>query len=360
MIRMGMIGCGVMGVLHLRQLSKMSDRLVFTAVVDREQSKLDRAAEIVPDAIRASDYRNISDEVDAVIIALPHHLHYDVAAHFLSLGKHVLLEKPLALTEDECLKLIELDRSPDPMLMVGYPLRSDPIWLKLGEMIRQETFGEVFQVSIWTEQYTDTSRGAWLGQAAKLGGGQLFSHGCHYIDQLLLWLGNPIEGTHIGTNRGTPWMEREGTSNVSIKFENNILGYHFGTWGARGSRLKYSVHAHCTQGMLEFSYALGAIVLHEDRSGGDPHYLPDAIKNAPEGSVEKLGPTETLVYRPPEKVDKAVCEQALNFIDCIEAGRPSPSSARESLESLRVIWRLYEAEQNHTVADLRGLGFTFI
>lgn len=355
MIRMGMIGCGAMGRVHLNKLKVLADRLRFSAVADIDPDKLALVAKIVPDAVVTQDYRQITDAVDAVIIALPHDLHYEVARHFLAAGKHVLLEKPLALTEAECLELIVLDRSPDPVLMVGYPLRSDPIWLKLGELIAQQAFGEVFQVSIWTEQFTDLTRGAWLGQASRLGGGQLFSHGCHYVDQLLLWLGRPIEGTHVGTNRGTPWMEKEGTSNVCIRFENDVLGYHFGTWGARGSRLKYAVHAHCTEGMLEYSRSLNAIVLHVDKTGGDPHYIPPSAQRA--GGTEKLGPTETVIWRPPQQSEKAVTEQAINFIECIEQRKPSPSPAKDALESLRVIWRLYEAEQKRVVADLRGLGF---
>ena len=43
------------------------------------------------------------------------------------------------------------------------------------------------------------------------------------------------------------------TSNVTIEFEDGVLGYHFGTWGARGTRLKYSFHAHCEHGMLEIA-----------------------------------------------------------------------------------------------------------
>jgi predicted dehydrogenase len=358
MIRMGLIGCGQMGMVHLRGLNELKDIMRFTALVDTDPAKTARAAAHLAEsgitAVQASDYRQITDHVDAVLIALPHDLHYASAAHFLAHGKHVLLEKPLALTQEECLHLIELDKSPDPMLMVAYPLRSDPAWIKLGQLIHSKTFGEIFQVSIWTEQYTDLTRGAWLGQAARLGGGQLFSHGCHYIDQLLLWLGNPIEGTHIGTNRGTPWMEKEGTSNVTLRFENDVLAYHFGTWGARGSRLKYSVHIHTTQGMLEFNRAARMITLHVDKSGGDPHFIQEALAGQP---IEKLGPTETVIHRFPEASGKAVNEQAINFINCIHEKRPSISPASDALQSLRVIWKLYEAEHNKTVADLRGLGF---
>lgn len=353
---MGLIGCGAMGSVHLSSLKQLTDRLKFTALVDTDAGKVTRAAELhAPEAKQATDYKDIVDHVDAVLIALPHDLHYDCASFFLKEGKHVLLEKPLALTEAECVHLVELDKSPNPMLMVGYPLRADPLWIKFGELMRNETFGECFQLSIWTEQYTDLSRGAWLGQAARLGGGQLFSHGCHYIDQMLLWMRMPVEGTHMGTNLGTPWMEREGTSNVTIKFDNGAMGYHFGTWGARGSRLKYSVHAHCMGGMLEMQRHGRRIILHEDKSGGDPHHVLEAIGK--DGKAEKLGPTETLIYEGAAQGSKAVNEQAISFLDHIEQGKISISPAKDSLQSLRVIWRLYEAEEQGKIADLRGLGF---
>ena len=90
---------------------------------------------------------------------------------------------------------------------------------------------------------------------------------------MLAWMGNPVEGVHIGTNFGTPWMEGEGTSNVSMKFENGALGYHFGTWGAKGTKLKYSFHAHCTDGMLEADLKRGLLILHrgarEEEKGGE-------------------------------------------------------------------------------------------
>lgn len=356
MIRMGLIGCGMMGLNHLRDLTALKDRLRFTALVDVDPAKAANAAsQYAPEAKQSTDYRDVADAVDAVIIALPHDLHFASAEFFLLQGKHVLLEKPLALTEEECLRLIELDKSPDPMLMVGYPLRADPLWIKFGQLIREKTFGEPFQVSIWTEQYTDLSRGAWLGSAKRLGGGQLFSHGCHYIDQLLLWLGEPIEGFHMGSNKGTPWMEKEGNSNVVIRFENNVMAYHFGTWGARGSRLKYSVHAHCTGGMLELQRREGRIILHEDKSGGDPHAIDLAI--GADGKAEKLGPTETLIYQSPQQTNKAICQQTLSFIEHIEQCKISISPARDAIESLRVVWRLYEAEETGRMADLRGLGF---
>ena len=63
-------------------------------------------------------------------------------------------------------------------------------------------------------------------------------------------LGQPLRGMHMGTNRERPgWNGRAQVTSLSFKMV--ALGYHFGTWGARGSRLRYTLHAHCDEGMLE-------------------------------------------------------------------------------------------------------------
>lgn len=347
MIRLGIIGCGVMGKAHLGGISAMHDRITLSAFADVDAEKAEKFAQDTPGSFWSTDYREIIDKADAFILAVPHDLHYELASTCLKAGKHILLEKPLALTEEECRSLIELDSSPDPVLMVGYVLRHSPIWQKMGAYIKGKTFGEAFQVSIWTEQLTDLSRGAWIGKADKLGGGQLFSHGCHYIDLMLDWLGEPVSGCHIGTNLGTPWMEREGTSNVSIKFANGAIGYHMGTWGARGSCHGYSVHAHCTEGMLELSSRKGTISFHRDPSGGD---LPTLTEEE-----ARISPSETVLYKTEKRGGKHVTEQLDAFLQCIEQRKKPDIDAELAIRSLRVIWALYDAEAKGILADLRGM-----
>ncbi|MGI6099744.1 MAG: Gfo/Idh/MocA family oxidoreductase [Lentisphaerae bacterium] len=351
MIRVGMIGCGSMARNHCVALQPLAERMRFTAFADIDPERAGAAAARYPGALAVKDYKLIFDDVDAVVIAVPHDLHHRIGLDCLKAGKHVLMEKPLALTEGECRELIAADHSPHPVLMLGYVMRHNPMWTRFGECLRDETFGKVFHVSIWTEQYTDTSRAAWLGEARRVGGGQLFSHGCHYIDLLLHWLGDPVCGTHIGTNLGTPWMEREGTSDVSLKFASGATAYHFGTWGARGTRLGYAVHAHCTEGMLELDGSAGTITLHRSRTDGDLPAL-EALA-APGEALDK--PDQVVVYRRPDEGGKAVVEQMAAFLDCIEQERKPEISAAASLRSLQVIWKLYEAEEQMRVADLRGI-----
>ncbi|MCK5843897.1 MAG: Gfo/Idh/MocA family oxidoreductase, partial [Victivallales bacterium] len=257
----------------------------------------------------------------------------------LNAGKHVLCEKPLANSEEECLAMMEAAKRNNRVLMVAYCMRFHPLVLKMKEYLDNKTFGECFQLSIWTEQHTERPLDSWICDASKLGGGQLFSHGCHYIDLMLWMMGKPIRGTHFGTNLGTPWMEREGTSNVCIEFEKGKMGYHFGTWGARGTKLKYAFHAHCEKGMVEL-----------DLGPGELRFYGDAEAHVP--GVEANQNVTTLF-----KADNAKPTniEMKHFIECVREGKKPLTDPLSSLTGLQVIWRLYDAEDKHEIADLKGL-----
>jgi predicted dehydrogenase len=326
---------------HINGLLALGERMTVTAACDIDLERAQSAAERAGAQIATADYRELLDHVDAVVIALPHHLHYPIGLACLDAGKHVLMEKPLCNTEEQCVRLIaEADRR-GLILMTAYPVPFWPIIGKMLELVENKTYGEVFQLSVWTEQYTIREPGHWLLSAEKLGGGQFFSHGCHYIDLMFRFLGRPVKGTHMGSNKGTPWMKKEGTSNVTIEFENGAMGYHFGTWGARGTRLGWSLHIHCTEGMLEYKRADKKLYLHSNlrRERGE--------------LVTKL---QTQVLMEDEEQGKNTQYETSHFLDCIATGKRPITDGPTSLQGLRAIWRLYEADRNNAIADLRGLG----
>ncbi len=340
--RIGIIGCGGMARSHASRFEDVLDRIEITAVVDADHERAQGVSELLNGVpVAETNYRNIYDLVDAVLVVVPHHLHHAVSMDCLRAGKHVLVEKPMALTESECVEMIVESKKQDRVLMVAYCMRFHPLVVKMKELLDSKAYGEVFQLSIWTEQLTERDAGHWSRSAATLGGGQFFSHGCHYIDLLLWMLGRPVRGNHYGTNRGTPWMEREGTSNVTIEFENGVLGYHFGTWGARGTRLKYSFHAHCENGMLEIALREGQLIAHTRAEEHDSGKLVARQQEEVLLEVEHAKHTEL---------------EMAHFIDCIERGERPLTDGPGSLEGLQVIWKLYEAEENNAVADLSDLG----
>ena len=315
---------------HASRFDTAKGRVDVVAAVDIERERAQAVADLLGGAKIATDYRDVLDDVEAVLLVLPHHLHHSVAMECLDKGKHVLVEKPMANSEEECLEMIDAAEQAGRVLMVAYCMRFDPAACRMKELIESKTYGECFNVSIWTEQHTERDPKNWMCREATLGGGQLFSHGCHYIDILLWYLGRPVKGVHMGSNFCTEWMEREGTNHVAVTFENGAMGYHFGTWGAKGTRLGYSFHAQCSDGMIEYARRENKLSVHQR---GEETVLMETMSA------------------------KATDLEMAHFLDCIETGQAPISGGRDSLQGLRLIWRLYEAEDKDTIADLRGLGF---
>lgn len=335
-IRLGVIGCGgITKSSHISGLKELKDEINVTSVCDIIEDSAKLAGDFLEASYITTNYREMLDYVDAVLIALPHDLHYECGLFFANNKKHILMEKPLCNSEAECLSLIEAAEKSEITLMTAYPVRYWPEILKLKTEVDSGKYGRIIQMSVWTEQHTHYPDYHW-GNTARLGGGQFFSHGCHYIDLLLFFLGNPVSGIHIGTRVGTEWLMEEGTSNAIIKFENGSLGYHFGTWGAAGTKMNYDFQIHCEKAMIEYDLKSGRVLLYEGL-----------------GKNEKI----TVLMDSSEYQGKRMQLEMNHFLECIKNKSKPQTNAEDSLQGLRVIWELYNAEKNGKIADLRGLGF---
>ncbi len=340
-IRMGLIGCGHMMQMHMRGIDQVRN-VEFVAVCDIIRENAEKMSEALGGVFVTTDWREMADKVDAVLVALPHHLHFECGMFFARHGRHVLMEKPLCNTEEECRKLIDTCREHGVVLMCAYPVPHYPGVRRLYELVKSGEYGAIMQMSVWTEQLTRRDDTCWHCDG-RLGGGQFFSHGCHYVDLLLRFLGTPVRGFHLGTNAGTPWMLREGTSAVVMQFESGALAYHGATWGARGTRLGYDFQIQTEKGLLEYSTSL------------DPEriFLYDQLENHRPGDDES-SKRRVVWERPKEGGNAKYTHYEIDhFADCVLNGGKPVTDGETSLKSLQVIWRLYEAERTGVVPDLR-------
>lgn len=343
-VRLGLVGCGKMAINHAQSFESLKDIMELSCVCDIDKEAAEAMGKRVGTDKVFTDYRDMLPYVDAVLAVLPHEIHFEVGMFFIENKKHVLMEKPLCINEKECFDMVHAAEKHKVKLMTAYCVRYlDPV-LKMKECVDNGLIGDVFHMSIWTEQRTLMKRCS----IKDLGGGQLFSHGCHYIDILLWFLGKPVRGCHLGTNLGTPKMEREGTSDVVIEFESGALGYHMGTWGAVGTRHGWEFQIHGTKGMLAYSkggeYG-GKVVLYTNLG------TQEQIHNEEENhtDIEILWSTD-------EPYGKKTAGEIRHFCECILDDKAPLTTGYDSIQGLRVIWKLYEAEEKGVIADLRGLG----
>jgi myo-inositol 2-dehydrogenase/D-chiro-inositol 1-dehydrogenase len=155
-VRFGLIGYGAWGSHHARAISE-HPRAQLCAVAARSEATQAKAKEERPAARIYGDYRQLleREDVDVVAVVLPTHLHYEVGAAVLNAGRHLLLEKPMALTIQDCDKLNQLAADKKKHLAIGHEFRLSSLWGKVKELIDQGAIGDPLYalIELWRRPY---------------------------------------------------------------------------------------------------------------------------------------------------------------------------------------------------------------
>ncbi len=197
-IRWGIIGIGRFGRLHARAVQSIYG-LELTAICNRNRERLDEAQVAFSTSLATIDYRELLNDpsIDAVSITTHWQDHYDVAAAALASGKHVLLEKPMAATSDECRRLLELARAARGKFMVGHICRFDPRVTLAKQAIDDGRIGRI--VSMHAKRNLPQVAGSL--RLDKIS--PLIGDGIHDADLMMWFLGRApsrVYGRHVSFN----------------------------------------------------------------------------------------------------------------------------------------------------------------
>ena len=219
-VRIGVIGLKGMGRTHIREIVQ-SERAELVAVADLDQDAARAVGEEHGVSVW-SDYREMiaSEDLDAAVIATPHHLHAPMGLHCLEAGLHTFVEKPIANTVSEADRMIDAAESRGLKLAVGHNYRTFPGNRALKRLIDEGAIGDIYRVLwMWLETRPEAyyERDIWRCTWAQAGGGGLMNQTSHDLD-LLCWLvGEPVEVSAMVSN----WShnaEIEDTAIGSIRF----------------------------------------------------------------------------------------------------------------------------------------------
>lgn len=144
-LRVGVVGVGSMGLNHARVYSELPG-VALTAVYDANTNTAERAARKYRCAV-ASSLADLAARTEAVSVAAPTHLHRDICLELLHLGKHVLVEKPIAETPAQALEMVDLARAKGLVLQVGHIERFNPALAALEAHLTRPRFLEVTRLS---------------------------------------------------------------------------------------------------------------------------------------------------------------------------------------------------------------------
>ncbi len=233
-IKVGLIGAGGIAGAHIRGYREHAARIGITAVADVSEAAVAARAEELG-ATPYADYRQMleAEELDAVDICLPHHLHRDAIVAAAEAGKHILCEKPLCLTAAEAADVRVAVSAAGVTLMCAHNQLFLPAVAKAKELLEAGTIGTVYEVRTTDSFYNDfdPSTMGWRASAATSGGGELIDTGYHPT-YLLLHLagGKPVEATAMLSTHRLKFMEGEDSAQVLVRFDNGVVGQLVTSW----------------------------------------------------------------------------------------------------------------------------------
>ncbi|MDP6777673.1 MAG: Gfo/Idh/MocA family oxidoreductase, partial [Candidatus Latescibacteria bacterium] len=223
-VRWGMIGTGSIATGRGGKALSMApdSRLVNVMGRSREKARACAEAHGVERCTAHVDELLADPEVDAVYVATPPDVHAEYTVRAADAGRHVLCEKPMALTEDECERMIDACARNGVQLMIAYYRRFYPVVQRMRELLSSPEFGEPVYARVLTSSMYH-GRPTWKTDPAIGGGGYLPDNGSHRLDLLAYLLGDVAEvSAFIGTNYHA--IEGDDSAAMLLRFANRAYG----------------------------------------------------------------------------------------------------------------------------------------
>lgn len=181
-LRIGLMGCGQMALsIHLPVLTHLPD-VQLVALAETDPECLKKACCFAPKALPFNHYQKLLqlEEMDAVVICLPNHLHAEAAMAALQWGKHVYLEKPLATNLKEGQKLLTSWQQAGTVGMMGFNYRFNPLYQTMQQKISAGKIGQLLYArSVFSTPFRSIPE--WK-RCRQTGGGALLDLASHHID----------------------------------------------------------------------------------------------------------------------------------------------------------------------------------
>ncbi|RWA79134.1 Gfo/Idh/MocA family oxidoreductase [Mesorhizobium sp.] len=280
MIGVGIIGAGHFGAAHARAIEKVDGVRLVAACRNDEPALGAFTAEHGGRGYR--DWRALVEdgEVDAVLIATPHHLHTEMAIGAAQAGKHILLEKPMAPTAAACDAINAAASANGVKLMVGHLMHFSRPCMTAKEALAEGSLGRPLIASSWMiKLWMEQNRQDWhIGHGT--GGGMLMTAGIHALDRLVWLMDDDV--VSVGAMLGAKFHDQEAddASMLSLRFAGGGIG-QVQSVGYRDGAVNFAMDLVCEHGTLRIDMDRGTSLGRGTRLTDLPNsFEPDWMHNA--------------------------------------------------------------------------------
>jgi predicted dehydrogenase len=315
------VGCGLIGQKRARTLPDSFLKLT----CDLDLARAEALASTIAGCKATSDLNEIlsDSDVDVVIVSAPNTELAPITEAVVRQGKHVLVEKPGAIFSRELSAIESIACETGSLVRIGYNHRYHPAFRKIGELGRDEDFGEfMFLRARYGHGGRPGYEREWRANPKLSGGGELIDQGVHLIDLASLWLGDTAQ---VAGYTATYYWDMPVDDNAFVSLRD-----------ARG-RTAW-LHASCTEWKNLFSFEIyfKRAKLHVEGLGGS--YGVERLyyyKMLPE-----MGPPETIIYEFP-RGDQSWRLELDEFLEDIRIGRTPIPGLKEGIRTLEIVEDIY-------------------
>jgi predicted dehydrogenase len=259
--------------------------------------------------------------VDAVYIPLPNHLHKEWSIAAAREGKHVLCEKPLALTARDAKAMIEAAEAADVHLMEAFMYRHHPSWVAVRELVASGRIGRLAAIQSWFSYFNDDASN--IRNILDLGGGALYDIGCYCVNlSRMLFGGEPVRVT--SAVRRDPTDRTDVVTSAILEFEAGIASFTCSTRTETDQR----VHIYGDAGRISIGIPFNV-----------PPDRPTTISVTAGGDPPVAPATEVMTF---ETKDPYAAE-AEAFASAVLDGDPTPVPPTDAVSNLHVIEAIFSS-----------------
>ena len=256
-IRVGVIGLGGRATSHCKAIR--SNDLKLIAVADPQEHLCKKF--MVEYAINKSYNNHLElikdDEIDAVVITLGHQLHHKLTVDCCNAGKHVLVEKPMALSLEHCDEMISAARNNNVVLQVGLSQRYYGTSIKAKEILDSNEIGPIISASCfmnknWGSNADDYSNRRPQYRSRYHGGGMWLTNGVHVVDRLSWVIGSQASSVSASVGNKSRYQAADDYGSAFIRYKNGVTG-HAQAVGYLDGAFNGECYVIGTKGSLRFS-----------------------------------------------------------------------------------------------------------
>ena len=332
------IGCGWVAEEYIKAFQKDERSEVRTLVsrntanAERHRDRYNLKCTIETDASKMLR----QDNVDIVVVCTPHNVHTEYVVAAAEAGKHIIIEKPVALTPEDVHKQQEAVRKNKVKTVVGFVLHWNPLLMTIDHLIEQGVFGDIFMVDVdYLHRIWMKPEEKWFG-CRRQSGTALLTAGCHAIDALRWFARTEVEEVSAYQVKTVNPIEYPGTISINVKFKDGKVGRSTTSFDVK-MPYRFNIGIYGTEGTLRNDELFAPKLFPEQNNFLKiPCILPDSgdVTHHPfEGEVSHFLDCIIEDRQPFPDLEDAAKTQAVCFAADLsaESGRPVTINEFENL-----------------------------